>query len=53
VVADFASEYGIRLHGASLSWVEFRDLLTGLLVTDSRLWRHFSRDSDAPEDDDD
>ncbi len=51
-MADFASEYGIRLHGASLTWAEFRDLLTGLLMTDSRLWRHFSRD-DADENDDD
>jgi hypothetical protein len=32
--------------------VEFRDMLAGLLHSDSRLWRHFSRDTEVPEDDD-
>ena len=44
VVADFASEYRIRLAREPVSWPEFRTLLTGLLATDSRLWRHFRRD---------
>jgi hypothetical protein len=51
VVADFASEYGIRLHARTpLAWAEFRDLLTGLLQTDSRLWRHFTRDDEEADD---
>ena len=55
LVADFVDR-GIRIHKErdSLTWAEFRDVLVGLLMDpNSRLWRHFSRDSDAPEDDDD
>jgi hypothetical protein len=44
VVADFASEYGIRLGVTDLSWREFLSLLTGLLVADTRLYRHFAAD---------
>lgn len=47
MVADFASEYGIRLRTDEfVSWFEFRDLLTGLLASDTRLYRRF-----APTDD--
>jgi hypothetical protein len=47
VVADFASEYGIRLAATDLSWREFLSYLTGLLTKpDTRLWRHFSTDTD-------
>ena len=42
VVPDFATEYGIRLAVADMSWVEFWSLLTGLLSTDSRLQRRFA-----------
>lgn len=45
VVADFASEYGIRLATADLTWREFLAYLAGLLSVDSRLRRRF-----APED---
>jgi hypothetical protein len=54
VVADFADR-NIRLHRErdSLTWAEFRDVLVGLLMDpNSRLWRHFSRDTDADETDD-
>lgn len=40
-MSDFASEYGIRLHSVDLSWMEFLDLLHGLMSTDSRIARHF------------
>jgi hypothetical protein len=46
VVADFASEYGIRLAATDLSWREFVHYLTGLLACDSRLYRHFSTDDE-------
>lgn len=45
IVADFASEYGIRLHRESLTWLEFRHLVNGLLQTRSRLW-HATRPED-------
>ena len=51
MVSDFASQYGIRLHQSGLSWAEFRDLLTGLLQIDSRLWRHFTKDDEEADDD--
>lgn len=46
-MADFA-DLGIRLHKErdTLTWAEFRDVLTGLLQTDSRLWRFFTRDDE-------
>ena len=38
IVADFAEHYRIRLHQRpAMSWAEFRDLLFGLLRTESRL----------------
>ena len=47
MVADFQSEYGERLATSTLSWREFYALLTGLLIkADTRLWRHFSTESD-------
>jgi len=51
-VADFA-DLGIRLHleRDSLTWAEFRCILTGLLQSDSRLWRHFTNDTDEEGDD--
>lgn len=39
LVADFASEYRIRLADADLGWREFVRLLTGLLAADTRLYR--------------
>lgn len=48
IVADFASEYGIRLHRDPPSWAEFRDLVHGLLQTESRLWRATRPDDDEP-----
>jgi hypothetical protein len=49
LVADFADCH-IRLHRErdSLTWAEFKDVLVGLLQSDSRLRRHFTRD-DEPE----
>jgi len=47
VVADFASEYGIRLPNEtdqSLTWSVFFAYLTGLMVADTRLSRHFAKD---------
>ena len=49
LVADFASEYGIRVATAGLSWREFRSYLTGLLACDSRLRRHFAPEDYEPE----
>ena len=47
VECDFQSEYGIRLSTTDLSWREFLTRLTGLLIkTDTRLWRHFSTETD-------
>jgi hypothetical protein len=46
IVADFASEYGIRLHRDPPSWAEFRDLVHGLLQTESRLWRALRPDDE-------
>jgi hypothetical protein len=56
IVADFASEYGIRLHqvGNALSWVEFHDLLWALLAAPTtRVWRRYApkRQSSQPTDD--
>lgn len=48
IIADFASEYGIRLHRESLTWAEFRHLVYGLLQTQSRLW-HATRPDDEHE----
>jgi hypothetical protein len=43
LLADFATEYGIRLEATrDMSWIEFHALLTGLLSTDSRLQRRFA-----------
>jgi hypothetical protein len=40
VVADFASEYGIRLAVTDVTWREFVHLLHGLLtVPETRLYR--------------
>ena len=47
IVADFASEYGIRLHAEtneSLTWLVFFTYLTGLMVADTRLSRHFAKE---------
>ena len=47
IVADFASEYGIRLHvetDQSLTWLVFFTYLTGLMCSDTRLSRHFAED---------
>ena len=38
IIADLASEYGVRVHQETLMWAEFRDLVHGLLQTESRLW---------------
>jgi hypothetical protein len=47
LLADFASEYGIRLEATTrMSWLEFWALLTGLLSTDSRLQRRFAPDEE-------
>ena len=47
MVADFQSEYGIRLAVTDLGWREFYALLTGLLIkADTRLWRHFTTETD-------
>lgn len=44
VVADFASEYGIRLAVTDMTWREFVSLLHGLLSTsESRLYRETKR----------
>jgi hypothetical protein len=49
IIADFASEYGIRLHKDPPVWAEFRDLIFGLLQTsESRLWRATRPDEDEP-----
>lgn len=48
IVADFASEYGIRLIIEPVTWVEYVPLLHGLLRADTRLYRRF-----APKHDDD
>ena len=47
IMADFASEYGIRLHAEtdlSLTWLAFFTYLTGLMVADTRLSRHFAKE---------
>lgn len=53
IVADFASEYSIRLPGVSMRWPEFDWLVSGLFAADTRLYRHFfppKRDpNDEPE----
>lgn len=51
-MADFA-DMGIRLHRErhTLTWAEFHSILTSLLQTDSRLWRHFTTDTDEEDDD--
>ena len=46
LVADFASEYGIRVRTADLSWREFTAYLTGLMSCDSRLARRFTPTDD-------
>jgi hypothetical protein len=46
IVADFGSEYGIRLHRDALTWAEFRDFVGGLLQTESRLWRALRPETD-------
>jgi hypothetical protein len=49
VVADFATQYSIRLHRelAGMTWGEFFDLLVGLITADTRVWRtHFRHDDD-------
>ena len=51
VVADFASEYGIRLAtGEFVAWREFEALLTGLLAADTRLYRHFTSPTEEASD---
>lgn len=47
MIADFGSEYGIELEAWTGTWRAFIDRLTGLLHTDSRLWRHFQPKEDA------
>jgi hypothetical protein len=48
VVADFASEYGIRLATVTdLSWREFCALLLGLLSANTRLARYVASDRDG------
>lgn len=44
IVADFASEYHLRLHVDmdGMTWQEFRHLLQGVLAADTRLHRHFN-----------
>lgn len=49
MVADFASEYGIRLAVADLKWLEFLALMRGLLAADTRLRRHFAADDEPTE----
>ena len=52
IVADFASEYGIRLPAEtdqSLTWSAFFTYLTGLMVADTRLSRHFAKEPDVSE----
>lgn len=46
MLADFASEYGIRLYTTDIPWREFRVLLTGLLAADTRLYRRFAPEPD-------
>lgn len=46
IVADFSSEYGIRLLGSGMRWPEFDWHVRGLLSARTRLLRHF-----APPDD--
>jgi hypothetical protein len=41
IVADFASEYGVRLPDVVMRWPEFEWLVSGLFAVDSRLRRHF------------
>jgi hypothetical protein len=48
IASDFASEFGIRIATADLSWREFRAYLAGLMSTDSRLRRHFAPDDYNP-----
>ena len=50
IVADFASEYRVRLHRElpDLSWREFRDLIAGLLAADTRLARALQPETEAP-----
>lgn len=50
LVADFASEYGIRLNGEMdrMTWREFADLTVGLLAADTRLARAFQPETEAP-----
>jgi hypothetical protein len=49
IVADFASEYGIRLHRERLMWPEFRHLIHGLLQSKSRLWRAVTPTEEEPQ----
>lgn len=44
MVADFSTEYGIRLtvEYPSMLWHEFVMLVTGLMSSDSRIARHFA-----------
>jgi hypothetical protein len=42
VLADFASEYGIRLMTTRMSWPEFAALVAGLFGADTRLRRYFA-----------
>lgn len=48
IVADFASEYSIRLYTVRLSWAEFRRYVHGLLQTETRLWRATRPEQDQP-----
>lgn len=49
IVADFASEYGVRLPGSSMRWPEFQWLLHGLFAADTRISRFFRPpDPDTP-----
>ena len=47
IMADFASEFGIRLHtetDQTLTWAAFYAYLGGLFTADTRLSRHFAKD---------
>ena len=50
IVADFASEYSIRLPTTSMRWPEFDHLVSGLLAADTRLHRHFFPPKQDPTD---
>lgn len=43
IVADFSSEYTIRLAETRMPWPEFWWHLTGLLATDTRINRHLTK----------